>query len=154
MLSSKKNASLDNIADNLFLFFPLYYRKILRIEHSKVGPKPHNLQVRVLFMLTHAGTTNPSMIGQRMGISKPNVTSTLNKLISSGYVARQHDDRDRRVINIAITEKGMRFVAKKRRMLCNRVKENLSCLQDVELETLNSALETFKNIISKIDEIT
>jgi DNA-binding MarR family transcriptional regulator len=86
-----------------------------------------------------------------MGISKPNVTSLIDKLIDQGYVQRRHDEKDRRVIHIVLTAKGRKFVASRLQLVRHSIKKNLSSLGQDELDSLHRALETFKRIVSKMD---
>jgi DNA-binding MarR family transcriptional regulator len=142
--------SLHSITENILLFFPLFYRNILRLTDNRVK-NPINMQMRILLMLTHNGMMQPSEIGVRMGISKPNVTSLIDKLIDQGYVQRRHDEKDRRVIHIVLTAKGRKFVASRLQLVRHSIKKNLSSLGQDELDSLHRALETFKRIVSKMD---
>ena len=152
-ISARHNEDrLDSIAENILLFFPLFYRNILRLAQARTKKNPINMQVRMLFMLAHSGMMQPSEIGIRMGISKPNVTSLVDKLIENGYVERRHDDKDRRVIHIAVTDQGRKFVVKRLQLVRNIIKKNLSGLDHDELDSLNLALDTFRRIISKNDQ--
>jgi len=145
-----KEDMLDRISENILLFFPLFYRNILKLAHGNNRVNPITMQLRVLIMLTHAGMMQPSEIGIRLGISKPNVSALIDKLIVLGYVERRPDGKDRRVIHIAITARGRRFVAKRLSQVRKGIKHNLSGLDHVELDNLNMALDTFNNIISKM----
>ncbi|MCX6004481.1 MAG: MarR family transcriptional regulator [Chloroflexi bacterium] len=141
---------LNTIADNILLFFPFFYRKILRVSHARSRVNPINMQFHVLSMLMTQGILPTSAIGRRLGISKPNVTSLVDRLIDQGYAERRPDISDRRVINIVVTEKGKRFILNRKRQARGSIKRNLSVLQPAEIENLSLALETFSNIISKI----
>jgi DNA-binding MarR family transcriptional regulator len=141
---------LNTIADNILLFFPFFYRKILRVTHVKSRVNPINMQFHVLSMLMVQGTMPTSAIGKRLGISNPNVTSLVDRLIERGYAERRPDVSDRRVINIAVSEKGRWFIASRKRMARNSIKRNLAVLQPAEIEDLSLALESFSRIISKI----
>jgi len=143
---------LDSISENILQFFPLFYKNILKLAHGNSRVNPITMQLRVLIMLTHAGMMQPSEIGIRMGISKPNVSALIDKLIVLGYVERRHDEEDRRVIHVAITARGRRFVAGRLQLIRNGIKKNLSGLSHNELDSLNTALDTFKKIISKMDQ--
>ena len=147
-----KEDRLDRISENILLFFPLFYKNILRLQHKKTMKNPINMQLRMLIMLTHAGLMQPSEIGIQMGISKPNVSALVDKLILLGYVERTPDEVDRRAIHIAITARGRRFVAGRLQMVRKGIKNNLSGLSHDELDSLNTALDTFKKIISKMDQ--
>jgi DNA-binding MarR family transcriptional regulator len=142
---------LHGITENILLFFPLFYRNILKLIEKRVR-NPINMQTRMMLMLTHSGMMQPSEIGIRMGISKPNVTSLIDKLIGHGYVQRSHDEKDRRVIHIAVTAKGRKFVASRLKLVRNGIKKNLSGLSEDDVDSLYFALDTFKRIISKMDQ--
>ena len=142
----------DSIVDNLFMFFPLFYRKILKYEHISAGVNPVSGQFRLLMMLSNRDKMQPSEIGRNLGISKPNVTTMIDKLIEKGYVSRLHDVRDRRVMHIVISEKGRSFINKRKRILCGIMRKNLSALKPGELEELSGALETFRDIVSRMEE--
>lgn len=47
-----------------------------------------------------------SEISMRMQVSNPTTTQCVNKLVEKGYVKRNIDEKDRRVVRIALTEKG------------------------------------------------
>lgn len=144
---------LDVISENILLFFPLFYKNILGLTRGKSNKNPINMQSRMLVMLMHSGMMQPSEIGERMGISKPNVSALVDKLAALAYVERQPDARDRRVIHIAITTRGRRFVVNRLKSVSKVIKENLSGLDTEELDSLHVALETFKKIISRLDRV-
>ncbi len=149
--TGRKDDRLDGITENILLFFPLFYRNILKLAQARTK-NPINMQMRMLLMLTHSGMMQPSEIGIRMGISKPNVTSLIDKLIVQGYVQRRHDEKDRRVIHIVVTARGRKFMANRLQLVRNGIKKNLSGLSHDELDSLYLAMDTFKRIISKMDQ--
>jgi MarR family 2-MHQ and catechol resistance regulon transcriptional repressor len=152
MKRSVQAEKLDSIADNILLFFPLFYRKLLRNANVKYRLNPGNMELRSLFILAEEGTMHSSELGYKLGVSKPNVTPLVDKLIKKGYVSRLPDEQDRRVINISITEKGKRFIAARKRILADKIKLNLSALKMEEMDALYSSLETFRDIISRVGE--
>jgi DNA-binding MarR family transcriptional regulator len=142
---------LDQVSEDILLLLPLLYRTLLRVTHGKTRKNPINMQLRMLIMLTHAGMMQPSDIGIRMGISKPNVSALIDKLIVLGYVERRPDERDRRVIHIALTARGRKFLANRLQVVRKGIKYNLTVLNSADLDSLYGALDTFKIIISKMD---
>lgn len=143
---------LDSISENILLFFPLFYKNILKLEHRKTAKNPINMQLRMLSMLTHTGMMQPSELGIRMGISKPNVSALIDKAAELGYVDREPDEKDRRVVHIVVTAKGRKFVAKRFQLVSEGIKKNLSGLDPDDLNSLYLALDTFKKIISKVGQ--
>jgi DNA-binding MarR family transcriptional regulator len=142
---------LDRVSEDILLLLPLLYRTLLRVTNEKTRKNPINMQLRMLIMLAHAGMMQPSDIGIRMGISKPNVSALIDKLIVLGYVERRPDERDRRVIHIALTARGRKFLANRLQVVRKGIKYNLSVLDSADLDSLYEALDKFKIIISKME---
>lgn len=150
MTEEIKEQKLESIADSFLLFFPLFYRKILRVASLKKRVNPINTQFQVLTIVMHAGNLRTSEIGRRLGISSPNMTPLVDRLIKKGYAERLSDSKDRRVIKIGISEKGRRFVASRRRLARNEIKKNLSTLSLEEVVVLSKAIETFRQVIARV----
>jgi len=130
------------------MFVPLFFRNFLaRTDYTPEVTHVH-MEVRALFMMSNTGTLATSEVGRRLGISKPNVTALLDKLVAKGYVEREPDRNDRRVINITVTEKGRRFIGKRLRIFRDIMKGNMTVLDAGEIEALSSALETVRYIIT------
>ena len=150
MTEEIKEQKLEGIADSFLLFFPLFYRKFLRVASWKNRVNPINTQFQVLAIVMHSGNLQTSEIGRRLGISSPNMTPLIDRLIEKGYAERLSGSQDRRVIKIAITEKGRRFVAGRRRLMRNEIKKNLSTLSIEDVSTLSGAIETFRQVIGRV----
>ncbi len=67
-------------------------------------------QLKVLLLLGAERNVPVSSIAQRMSVSPPNVTGILDRLEVRGYIQRQQDRRDRRVVRIVLTEEGERML--------------------------------------------
>jgi DNA-binding MarR family transcriptional regulator len=67
-------------------------------------------------------------------------------------VERRNDTHDRRVINIVITETGVEFLQESLETLKEIIKENLSELSSEDIESLDSAFQTIKGVVSKLEE--
>lgn len=139
----------ERIAENLVALLPFYHKKIFRPGLGTTGMQ--TAQYRTLGILMRECTALPmSELGKRMYMSKPYMTVLVDQLIKDGHVRRIPDTRDRRVINIAITDEGRRHL----RQAASRYKENvkniLSDLDRQDLEDLCQSLEKLRNIILRI----
>ncbi len=97
------------------------------------------------------GRPHISEISEFSKISKAQMTSSIDKLILLGMVAREPDPDDRRKICIVLTEKGRSAVAQLDAIINERMKESLSQLSDLELKKTAEALKylvtTFEKLI-------
>ena len=143
---------MDAIAENILLFFPLYYKKLMRGAHMHPGKRASVVEAPILNMLVNAGPLPISAIGRKLHISKPNMTSVVDKLIETGKVERMPDKKDRRVTRIAITGRGRVFIRGNKRLVKESMKRNLSSLSRGDLATLCASLDHMRIILSKIGE--
>lgn len=140
---------LDDIAENV-LMFPLFFRNLVCDPGAKSGFMLINMEIRAVFMLSSSPALPTSEIGHRLGISKPNMSALLNRLVDKGLVMRMTDVNDRRVVRVEITEKGREWIGKKKRTLRSVIRKNISALSPTDIEALSAALETMKHIIAGV----
>ena len=143
---------LNKMVDDAHLFLPLFRKKLLR-HKKKLNQKqmPHSCY-HVLKVLMKRGELPMSEIGRTVYISKSNMTSLIDKLVENGLAERLPDKNDRRVINIAITEKGKDLLENWRKHSNNEIKMNLSTLSDEDLEKFYESFENIKDILSKMGD--
>ena len=143
----------EKIVDNILIYYPLFYRKIKTSinheKHSKYG-KPIGYY-QVLGTLIDRGPLPISEIGRMLYISKPNMTPLIDKLVKDGTAKRSRSSEDRRIINVEITDEGRNFLFKSRKVVEKNIKENLSNLNEDEIEVLNNSLENIKELFIKIN---
>ena len=85
-------------------------------------------------------------------ISKPNLTTMVDRLCADGLVERSADVCDRRVVNVALTQKGKELLLRHKAEVTEFVESRLSLLEDSELETLKRALDDLADILKRIGE--
>ncbi len=86
-----------------------------------------------------------------LSISKSQMTHLIDKLISLGIVARVPDTKDRRIINISLTDKGRKVLEEYRRLIRENIERKLSYLKHEELEELSLLLRKLRDLESKIE---
>lgn len=141
---------LDKMVDNLYLFFPLFRKKLFKHKkRSHQGKMPHSYY-HVLKILDKHGNLPMSKIGRNVHISKSNMTSLIDKLVENGLAERLPDQNDRRVINISITDKGKDVLKDWRKNSNNEIKKSLSVLSEEDLEKFYVSVENIKEILHKL----
>lgn len=151
-MPSGKEQELEQIADNLLMFLPMAYKKMMRVGNSPSGKRASYLEAPVLGMLERSRPLPTSEIGRRLCISKPNMTPLIDKLIIAGRAKRLQDRQDKRIHLITITENGRQFMKAHRRAVKIDIKRNLSPLGHADLRRLCESLDTIRIIVTKIGE--
>lgn len=75
------------------------------------GLQPVQLEALHYLSLCNAYSNTPAAVADYLGLTKGTVSQTLRVLESNGYVEKQPDDKDRRVVHLRLTETGRRLVA-------------------------------------------
>jgi len=139
---------IDIIAENLVSIHPLLYKSISKPLRTETSITPAGMFV--LGRLKRHGILSMSEIGKYLSMPKPHITVIVDKLIEEGYVERQSDPHDRRIVNILITEKGLTYFAEIKLAISETLKSKLMLLSSGELDILATASQQVKDILIKI----
>ena len=101
-------------------------------------------------VLNESGPLPISEIGKRLLIPKAQMTSLVDRLIRIGMAERLPDTKDRRITNIALTNKGRTTFMACRKLIRESIREKLSSLKDEELKELSRSLEKLIDIGTKL----
>jgi len=139
---------VDTIADNLISIHPLLFKSISKPLRNQTSITPGGMFV--LGSLKRNGTQSMSDIGKCLSMPKPHVTVIVDKLIEEGYVERHSDPKDRRVVNILLTEKGLNDFEKIKLAVSENLKVKLLELTEEQLEMLAIASQQMREILISI----
>jgi DNA-binding MarR family transcriptional regulator len=143
----------EKMVDNILIYNQLFYRKIKTSINTEKSLKYGRTEgyYQILGILVSLGPLPISKIGRQLYISKPNMTPLIDKLVDDGWVKRSRSEKDRRVVNVEITEEGKKFLFEARKVVEENIKENLNDLDDNDLNLLNESLENIKKLALKIN---
>jgi DNA-binding MarR family transcriptional regulator len=112
-------------------------KRILRREAEKFGLNA--AEVQILYYL-YEGEKNVTNLSKLLGLGKSTVTEALDRLEELGFIKRQRDENDRRVVIVRITEEGIREY--------ERIREAYKLVLSRILEKVNvdCVLEFFKEV--------
>lgn len=78
------------------------YQAMKRME--TLGLKPS--QAGILFILNCEGELSQRSLADKIGIKPPSMTVALRKLEERGYIRKEQDEKDQRIVLIRLSEKG------------------------------------------------
>lgn len=97
--------------------------------------------ILILDLLSKEGPKRPSVIAERLRVTTGGITVLTNKLIKSGLIEKTQNSTDRRVAQIAITEKGEKILEQSRAQISTMVDNMFGMLTNEEILTLHSIFE-------------
>ena len=84
------------------------YSAVLRMEDMELNPS----QAGILFILNSHGRLSQRQLAQKIGITPPSMTVTLRKLEELGFIHKEPDEKDQRIIRIRLSEAGKECIEK------------------------------------------
>jgi DNA-binding MarR family transcriptional regulator len=143
------DATIDRILENMVHIMPVFHRRILRMDLGGVTDNLTRLHFAIMGGLSQTGMTMSELAKISM-MTKPQMTHLIGQLVGLGIVERCPDAKDRRVINLALTDKGCVLLEDMKRKVTENIRNRLASLTAEELTQMSAALDTLREIGSKL----
>ncbi len=144
-----KNKKIEHL---ISLFFNTS-RLIKEQSCSNKNLKPTSIHHRHFSMLRievvqFIETEKPTMkrIAEYLHIKAPSATSLVNGLVKAGYVKRTTDGKDRRMVQMIITNKGKDFLKDGLRQMTEKLKDVLLRLEQKQIDNFIKMMDEINNV--------
>lgn len=122
--------SLHEFADKLNEVIPVVAKEFARrqvdeLYHGKITLP----QFLILEFLLHKGESKMTDLATFMHVTTAAMTGIGDRLVRSGYLVRTYDSKDRRIVNVKMTAKGIdlvKKVAQQRRQMVLKIFDKIS----------------------------
>ena len=141
----KNKPGIDQILEDMILILPVFHKKLLRMDLGGVTGNMTRLHFAIMGILSR-GSMNATELADSLMATKSQMTHLIDHLVAQGVVERRHDDKDRRVTNLFLTEKGYMQLSDINLKVQANIREALSGLTRDDLRAMYDALETLRNI--------
>ena len=121
---------------------PQEWRKHIQLEFTRT-------EAMVLYKLNKEGQQRASHLASALSVTTGGLTGITDKLVGGGYIHRNRDNKDRRVVYLTITDKGMealKTMYASRRSFIETLFNGLSAEELEQLDvTINKILANLEN---------
>ena len=104
-----------------------------------------------VMVMLHLHTCNLSELAEYQGVSLPTMSSTVSRLEERGWVRRERDANDRRVVRVKLTASGKRKLSQISEQAEARMEMLLTELSDEDRQELGSGLEILRRLFGVVD---
>mgnify|MGYP001048095940 CR=1 FL=1 len=136
---------IDEIIEDMIQIMPVLQKRLLRMDLGGVTSGLTRLHFAVMGILSR-GSMNVTDLAKSLIITKPQMTHLIDQLVGQSIVERRPDERDRRVINLSLTEQGRVLLDDVRRKVQENIRQALAGLTEDDLKAMYGALETLKDV--------
>lgn len=125
--------------------------RTLALEFRNTGCLPTPVHCVLLVSLAE-GPHNLTELAEKLAVSLPTMSNSINTLVERGWVSRSRAAEDRRMVVVELTPDGQTILDKTTYSVAGRVGELLASLSPEECELLLSGLEILDGCFSRTAE--
>ena len=134
-----------------FLVGSQFVKPIKEIERERSELPPGFIHI-MSWMYSKGIPVSMTDLASKACISKPNLTTMIDRLCEEGMVERFADPNDRRIVNVALTAGGKDFLHRHKAEIMEFIVKKLSLLDDPDLEKLKGALDDIADTLNNMKE--
>jgi DNA-binding MarR family transcriptional regulator len=133
--------SVDPFVDTLGEWIEVFMRRSMHnfISYSKEKGLSMS-QIGALLRIFRGGKSSVSDIGDNLGVTSAAASQMLERLVQQGLILREEDPDDRRVRQIALTDKGRQVIQESLAARQSWLENLAHILTDIEKEQITAAL--------------
>lgn len=138
----------EKLAENILTFIPSMFKRLMR-AYPDLGISRQHLEL--LFKVQNENRKPMSYYSEKMMIPKSNLTVISDTLVKDGLLERVFDPNDRRVVILAITEKGEERLHEHKKNMMHEMAKRLDAFDDKDINRINELIEELKAIFDRND---
>ena len=142
---ARREHRLDEIAEAL----PRRAAALSRLFLTRTTVRVSRVEAGVLWALLDR-PRRITELAAREGVTQPAITSLVNRLEARGWVQRQGDPSDARVVLVGLTTHGRQVVERLRGEYRALLHEEMATLDDDDVRTLARAIEILDRLVERL----
>ncbi|AMX82674.1 MarR family transcriptional regulator [Geobacillus subterraneus] len=109
-------------------------------------------QYYLLRYIRRRGACTSTELAAMFGVNKSAVTAMTNRLVDKGWLRRDRDESDRRVVALSLTPQGEEWVAEMDRSVYRLVEDVIARFPEKEIETFIRTYEKLARVLQEVEE--
>jgi MarR family transcriptional regulator, organic hydroperoxide resistance regulator len=110
-------------------------------------------QLKCLFYIDSQGQSNQKTLAAVLGVTPPNVTGIIDRMVEQHLVTRHENENNRRMQVIELTAKSKSLLSELKERKVNHLAGHLDLLKTEDLEALSKGLKALNRIEQDINKI-
>jgi DNA-binding MarR family transcriptional regulator len=149
-----KTQSVEEISRDLLSLIPIFQEKLIKPSEDLFYDGMSRLRFFTIGIIKSEGPISMTALSSKMEMPKQQMTKIINRLCESNLVERTYDQKDRRIIRIAMTPSGNDYIDGYIKKLLIMTAGNIEKLSDQDIRDMKSATETLVRVLPKLGRMT
>lgn len=147
----KKDAS--KLILNMVNFYSLFNVEFIDLIPDLTNTEITPLFAKILNFIHFEGNTTASRISKKLNISVPNTSRSINALYNLGYLIKNKDEKDKRIVYISLSNKALNIILSAAASEEDAFLERFNVLSSEEIDELSQSLLKAQNLIIKMRDL-
>ena len=146
-MEKNKDEIIEEILADTLVYTRIFNRKLVHLADK-------DFMKTFFWLVLIQQYTNPSIsgLGEKLNVSKSQMTSKVDQLAQDGFIKRVPDKKDRRIIRIVLTQEGQDYIKTSKKNFNTSMNQLLASLSMEEVEELKKSIKTIKHVVLKIQD--
>ena len=132
-------------------------RPLMTTERAAFAARCHERSIStahvfVMSMIDRHGPLPMTRVAEMIGSGLPTATGLVNRMVERGFVRREHDTRDRRVVLVSLTEAGAAEVRDLHEARQRRMAAAISQLSGSEQDSLLLGIRSLRSALERLNQ--
>ena len=150
MLRGDKMKEKEKVIVSLFEVFHLSQKYLLE-NFAKKKQKITKTQFYIIMVVYRKRNLSMSQVASAISSSKEQTTRAVAPLVEAGFLKRYHDEENRRVVHIELTEQGLELIEEIRQNMIDSMRSCMGKLTAEEVHRFEEAADTLLELLMKVD---
>lgn len=142
----------EKLVLNMVNFHILFDKEFTGLLPDIDIPEMTPLLSRMLNEIHLRGRTTSKELSERLNLSVPNTSRSVNKLYHLGYIEKLACDKDKRITYITLSVKGYELIRQFMLQYQEQYFNKIRLLEEKEVDELNDNFEKIKNLFIKMNQ--
>jgi len=137
----------DVLVSKIIKFTPLLHKRVFKDFHKFELSRE---QMSLLFCIREHNLKPMRFYGEKLMISKPNMSALSKKMSDEGYINRTHGEKDRRIVYLELTDMGQLLLREHEERVKENMLERFLVFEDKEIDRLIDLFDEINSLLEKI----
>lgn len=120
-------------------------------EFERNDFKLSKIEILVLLIISADEGLTMTELAKHVGTSKVQISRSVTHLERADFVKRKHNQKNRRIVNVSLTENGKHFFEYKKEQVHNQLSAKLENFSPEDYELLMNQLKNIVELLRKYD---
>ncbi|MBR1751520.1 MAG: MarR family transcriptional regulator [Ruminococcus sp.] len=133
----------------LYEMFPSFRKAVIGTFNKKVFDLTR-IQLIMMMTLYYKGSVSMGTLAKLVDTSNEQITRAAGKLTDKGYVTREQDKNNRRIVNISLSENAHSIIAEAEKEFLDNLQNRFDNVSDSDMIKLKESAEFISELLNRV----